>query len=165
LSAAPTRRALAFAVLFAIGAGVTPARDQTTDWTDATGSWFVPGNWSAGVPTGATVTTTVGNGGTAQIAGAAANAGNGLIINGGSTVDLQAGGSLIAGGFLIAGNSTLLLSGSTAVTGGIFFERRDAALDLHRSADQRHRVRERYNQHDFGGGGSNAHACRITGHR
>src|SRR5215471_9855588 len=110
---------LAFAVLFAVGAVVTPARAQTTNWTGATGDWFTSGNWDNGVPTGATATTNVQNGGTAQINGAAANAGTALAINGGSTVDLQAGGSLTTGGTSIGSTGTLLLSGSTAVTGTI----------------------------------------------
>src|SRR5262249_7706803 len=92
----------------------TSARAQT-NWTDATGSWFVPGNWSAGVPTAATPLTTVGNGGTAQIAAAPANAGSSLVVNGGSTGDLQAGGSLTANRLTIGPGGTLLLSGSTDV--------------------------------------------------
>jgi fibronectin-binding autotransporter adhesin len=95
---------------------VTSTSAQTA-WTDGTGDWFNAGNWSAGVPTVATPQTTVSNGGTAQIAGAAANAGTLLVINGGSTVDLQAGGSLTASGITVDTNGTLLLSGSTAVTG------------------------------------------------
>jgi fibronectin-binding autotransporter adhesin len=109
-------------VLVAIGAPVTPARAQNTNWSGTIGSWFVPGNWSNGVPTGATSITTVGNGGTASIAGAAANAGGQLTINGGSTVNLQAAGSLVADTIQIGGNGTtgtLLLSGSTAVTGSL----------------------------------------------
>src|SRR5215471_21499931 len=58
---------LAFAVLFAVGAVVTPARAQTTNWTGATGDWFTSGNWDNGVPTAATANTNVQNGGTAQI--------------------------------------------------------------------------------------------------
>jgi hypothetical protein len=78
---------------------------------------FNPANWNNGVPPSAL--TAVGNGGTAQIAGAPANAGFELHINGGSTVDLQAGGSLTTGGGILLGTAgTLLLSGSTAVTGG-----------------------------------------------
>jgi hypothetical protein len=109
-------------VLFAIGAAGSPAHAQLTSWTDATGSWFIPGNWSFGVPTGATAQTLVVNGGTAQISGAAANAGTTLIIAGmaaGSTVDLQAGGSLTAGTIRIAPNGTLLLSGSTNVAASV----------------------------------------------
>ncbi len=100
----------------AIGFGASSARAQTTSWTDGTGNWFTPGNWSAGVPTGATGTTSVSNGGTAQINGAA-NAGTNLLISGGSTVELQTGGSLSATNtFTVGPNGTLLLSGSTAVT-------------------------------------------------
>jgi autotransporter-associated beta strand protein len=121
-------RALPSAALFVIGflvasgfvtsAFVASANAQTT-WVDATGSWFVSGNWSAGVPTGATPLTTVGNGGTAQIAGAAASAGTSLVINGASTVDLQASGSLTAGSITLGPTGTLLLSGSTAVAGDL----------------------------------------------
>ncbi len=106
--------------LVSIGFGASPATAQTENWTGGTGGWFTPGNWNpASVPTAATITTTVGNGGTAQINGAAANAGNSLVINGGSTVDLQSGGSLTTGIGIQIGNGTLLLSGSTAVTGVI----------------------------------------------
>ncbi len=35
--------------LIAVLAG-SPAFGQTTTWTGSTGDWFVPGNWSAGVP-------------------------------------------------------------------------------------------------------------------
>jgi T5SS/PEP-CTERM-associated repeat protein len=51
-----------------------PAFAQTTVWTDATGDWFTPANWSAGVPDSST-TAQINNGGTAQImaSGAAAN--------------------------------------------------------------------------------------------
>jgi autotransporter-associated beta strand protein len=108
----------AIASAAAVGFAATPAGAQTS-WIDATGSWFTSGNWNAGVPNGATPTTTVGNGGTAQINGAAANAGNNLVINGGSTVDLQSGGSLVATAITIGPNGTLLLSGSSAVTGPI----------------------------------------------
>jgi hypothetical protein len=118
--AAPISRVLAFAVLFAMGAAVTPARAQTM-WTDATGSWFVPGNWSAGAPPNAGGTI-VGNGGTAQINLPGASAGPTLTIAGGSTVDLQTGGALTATSSITLSNAgTLLLSGSTAVTGNIDF--------------------------------------------
>ena len=93
----------------------TPLQAQTTNWRTGTGSWFTPGNWDGGVPTPATSNSNVTNGGTAQIAGGAANTGNTLTISGGSTVELQAGGSLVAGTVVLANNGTLLLSGSTAV--------------------------------------------------
>src|SRR5262245_47390202 len=120
--AAPISRVLAFAALFAIGAAVTPAHAQITDWNPNTHrNWFIPGNWSNGVPDSFFSLTRVINGGTAQISGQPANAGTTLIIAGmaatGSTVDLQAGGSLTAGTIRIAPNGTLLLSGTTDVTG------------------------------------------------
>jgi hypothetical protein len=90
-----------------------------TNWTDATGSWFVSGNWSAGVPSAATTTTTVGNGGTALISGAPANAGNNLVINGGSTVDVQTGGSLAAGSITVGPNGTLSLGGGSVVSSSV----------------------------------------------
>jgi hypothetical protein len=110
-------RGLAIAAGMVTIFGAAPARAQTS-WIDATGSWFNAANWSAGVPpqAGGTI---VGNGGTARIdAGALADAGVRLdILNGGSTVNLQApGSSLQAGMFINVGpNGTLLLSGSTAV--------------------------------------------------
>jgi hypothetical protein len=100
--------------------GAAPARAQTS-WIDATGSWFTAANWSAGAPPnfGGTI---VGNGGTATIvdAGALADAGPTLGINGGSTVNLQAPGSSLQTAFPngvinLGPNGTLLLSGSTAV--------------------------------------------------
>jgi fibronectin-binding autotransporter adhesin len=95
-----------------LGLVASPAFAQT-NWTGAAGSWFVPGNWSAGVPTGATTTTTVGNGGTAQVNAAGANAGNTLVINGaGSTVDVQAGGNL-TGGNVVNNNTLSIDSGGT----------------------------------------------------
>src|SRR5262249_18688149 len=49
--AASVSRVLAFAVLFAVGVVVTPARAQT-NWTGTNNiGWFDPGNWDAGVPT------------------------------------------------------------------------------------------------------------------
>jgi hypothetical protein len=103
------------AVVLSAGSLSTPLRAQTTNWSTGTGSWFTPGNWDNGIPTPATANSNVINGGTAQIAGAAANTGNTLTISGGSTVDLQAGGSLTAGTVVLGNNGTLLLSGSTAV--------------------------------------------------
>jgi autotransporter-associated beta strand protein len=102
-------------VVLSAGFLATPLKAQTTDWSTGTGSWFTPGNWDNGIPSPATANSNVINGGTAQIAGGAANTGNTLTISGGSTVDLQAGGSLTAGTLVLGNNGTLLLSGSTAV--------------------------------------------------
>jgi autotransporter-associated beta strand protein len=103
------------AVVLSAGALSTPLHAQTTNWSTGTGSWFTPANWDNGIPTPATTDSNVINGGTAQIAGGAANTGNTLTISGGSTVDLQAGGSLTSGTVVLGNNGTLLLSGSTAV--------------------------------------------------
>ncbi|HTA99592.1 MAG TPA: autotransporter domain-containing protein [Bradyrhizobium sp.] len=99
--------------------GAVPTHAQTTNWTGGTGSWFVNGNWSNGVPSSIEGQINVTNGGTAQINGGVANGGVGStlsITNAGSTVDLQAGGSLFTGTLNINNGGTLLLSGSTAVT-------------------------------------------------
>jgi fibronectin-binding autotransporter adhesin len=106
-------------IVLATGNLTVPASAQTTSWTAGTGSWFVDSNWDNLQPTSGTATTNVVNGGTSQIAGAAANAGNTLNIGGNSTVDLQAAGSLTAGTLNVGANGTLLLSGSTALTGDI----------------------------------------------
>jgi autotransporter-associated beta strand protein len=108
------RTGCGFTVLLA-GLLSTPLQAQTTNWSTGTGSWFSAGNWDSGMPTPATTNSNVTNGGTAQIAGGAANTGNTLTISGGSTVDLQAGGSLSGGTVVLGNNGTLLLSGSTAV--------------------------------------------------
>ena len=102
-------------VLSAGSLATTPLKAQTTNWSTGTGSWFTSGNWDNGVPSSATTNSNVTNGGTAQIAGSAAHTGNTLTINGGSTVDLQAGGSLVAGTVVLGNSGTLLLSGSTSV--------------------------------------------------
>ena len=44
----------------------TPVFAQTTVWTDGTGNWFTPANWSAGVPNSSPIAD-INNGGTAQI--------------------------------------------------------------------------------------------------
>jgi len=80
------------------------------------GSWFDFSNWSSLIIPPNAGGTIVGNGGTANIPGAAL-ADPTLEINGGSTVNLNAsGGSLQATGSITLGpNGTLLLSGSTDV--------------------------------------------------
>ncbi|PYJ00736.1 MAG: hypothetical protein DMF00_07000 [Verrucomicrobia bacterium] len=75
LSGAPSRLcSVARWALFTLFVTSVPAFAQTTVWTDATGDWFTPANWSAGVPDSST-TAQINNGGTAQImaSGAAAN--------------------------------------------------------------------------------------------
>jgi len=67
------------------------ATAAATDWTYTSGdpSWFVPGNWSAGVPTAAD-DATIGNTRTASIDGTTtATTGNLFISNGGVTVGVN----------------------------------------------------------------------------
>lgn len=65
-----------FCIVFFVATGFIlnpePAAAQTS-WTDGTDSWFVPTNWSAGVPTGGT-DANINNGGTAQVGAAGATA-------------------------------------------------------------------------------------------
>src|SRR6266700_5989064 len=67
-------RSLARWALLALFVTSVPAFAQTTVWTDATGDWFTPANWSAGVPDSST-TAQINNGGTAQIIANGAAAG------------------------------------------------------------------------------------------
>jgi T5SS/PEP-CTERM-associated repeat protein len=100
-------------------AAVISASAQTV-WTDGTGSWFTPANWSAGVPTAGT-TAEVNNGGTAQIAGASAAAASGLALgNGGGTgsVSVNGASALNVGASISVSGATSLFSinGASAVT-------------------------------------------------
>ena len=63
-----------FLLVFAILVAATVLRAQT--WNDGVGDWFFYGNWTP--PNGPTANSvvTVANGGTAQVAGATANAGD-----------------------------------------------------------------------------------------
>jgi autotransporter-associated beta strand protein len=97
---------------------VTPASAQSS-WTGATGDWFNPANWSLGVPNSATVLPTVGNGGTAQIAGAVNLGNNAIFVTNNSTVELQSGGSIAAGSVIVDAGGELLFNGSTAVNATI----------------------------------------------
>jgi uncharacterized protein with beta-barrel porin domain len=90
----------------------THANGQTTNWTAGTGNWFTPTNWDNGVPAAATNQTNLSNGGTAQISGAATNAGSNLSISGNSTIDVQAGAILTAGTVNISAGSKILLNTS-----------------------------------------------------
>src|SRR5262245_25060442 len=58
---------LGFLVVFAPLLTASPARGQYTRWQAGTGDWFVPSNWSLGVPTFPSGTADIGNGGTVQI--------------------------------------------------------------------------------------------------
>src|SRR5262249_51144764 len=91
----------------------------TTNWNiPNAGNWSVDGNWTNNAPTAATTQANLTNGGTAQI-NSAATVGGTLAIGGNSTVELQTGGRLRPTNTTIKPTATLLLSGSTAVTGSI----------------------------------------------
>ena len=103
------------ALSIALALAASPAAAQTTNWTAGTGSWFTPGNWDNGAPSGGTATTNISNGGTSQISGAA-TAGASVLVNGGSTLELQSGSLFSLTGVLTVGaNGTLLVSGSSAL--------------------------------------------------
>jgi outer membrane autotransporter protein len=98
---------LRWVVFFAIFPASTQLWAQT--WNAGTSNWFVPENWTpATVPTG-TSAATVANGGTAQIIGATATAGE-LNIGLGSTVQIGTNGSLNV-------NTTVLNSGNIVSAG------------------------------------------------
>jgi len=108
---------LAFALC---GSLVFPTQAATTSWTQgaAGANWFSSSNWDNGVPNSSTTETNVSNGGTAQIAGAPADAGSVLTITNSSTVELDAGGSLTATDIDVSSGSTLLLNGSSTIVVG-----------------------------------------------
>jgi T5SS/PEP-CTERM-associated repeat protein len=84
-----------------------PAFAQTTIWIDATGDWFTPANWSAGVPDSST-TAQINNGGTAQImaSGAAASLVElGVAAGDVGTLSVSGTGSLVDGGAMNVGEN------------------------------------------------------------
>ena len=84
-----------------------------TDWVDATGNWFNPLNWSAGVP-GAGEEAHIDNAGTAQINAAGAVADRlilGLSAASVGTVEVSSAGRLgVSSDLLVglAGNGTMI---------------------------------------------------------
>src|SRR6266481_639720 len=98
-------RSVARWALFALFVTSVPAFAQTTVWTDGTGDWFTPGNWSAGVPDSST-TAQINNGGTAQImaSGAAASLVElGVAAGDVGTLSVSGAGTLQDGGALNVG--------------------------------------------------------------
>ena len=86
---------------------------QAQNWNVKTDSWFVAENWTpATVPTPNSIVT-VTNGGTAQVVGATANAGN-LTIGSASTVQMGTNGFLNV--TLAVTNSGNILGATTGVT-------------------------------------------------
>lgn len=96
--------ATAFAALIAT---LTPAQAAATDWVHSSGSssWFLPSNWSAGVP-GAADDAYIGNDSTAFIEGSTiARAGNLFIDDGGVTIGNIDPGNLAVEGELSVGTA------------------------------------------------------------
>jgi T5SS/PEP-CTERM-associated repeat protein len=94
-----------------------PAFAQATIWTDATGDWFTPANWSAGVPDSST-TAQINNGGTAQImaSGAAASEVDlGVAAGDMGTLSVSGGGTLQAVGAMNVGENG---TGTLSITKG-----------------------------------------------
>jgi hypothetical protein len=97
---------------------------QTDNWTNgATGSWFVPGNWSLDTVPTAAINATVDDGGTAVVTGANATGGN-LTIGAttlGSTVEVTLGTTLTINALTIGPDGTLISdAGSTFTQSGGF---------------------------------------------
>ena len=100
--------------------GLQPSQTALGDnvWTDGTGSWFSPSNWSSSVPTSG-VDAEINNGGTAQIAGSAdaqililgQNAGES------GAVTIQSGGLRTEDGLYVADGSNS--TGTVTVQNGI----------------------------------------------
>ena len=88
--------------LFALLVASAPAFAQTTVWTDGTGNWFTPANWSAGVPN-ANTDALINNGGNAQITSSGAAAGEveiGVGVQDSGTLSTSGSGDLQDGGLL-----------------------------------------------------------------
>ena len=94
--------------LLALFLSSAPAFAQTTVWTDGTGNWFTPANWSAGVPNAST-TALINNGGEAQISSSGAAAGEveiGVGAQDSGTLSTSGSGNLDdSGGALYVGRS------------------------------------------------------------
>jgi len=94
--------------IFALLLSAGHAFAQTTVWTDGTGNWFTPANWSAGVPN-ANTTALINNGGNAQISSSGAAAGEveiGVGAQDSGTLSTSGAGNLDdSGGALYVGRS------------------------------------------------------------
>jgi fibronectin-binding autotransporter adhesin len=102
------QRSVASQALFLLLIASAPAFSQTTVWTDGTGNWFTPTNWSAGVPN-ANTTALINNGGNAQISSSGAAAGEveiGVGAQDSGTLSTSGAGNLDdSGGALYVGRS------------------------------------------------------------
>jgi len=100
-------RTVALWALLALLVASGPAFAQTTVWTDGTGDWFTPTNWSAGVPN-ANTGALINNGGDAQITASGAAAGEveiGVGAQDSGTLSVSASGDLQDGGSVYVGRS------------------------------------------------------------
>jgi T5SS/PEP-CTERM-associated repeat protein len=103
--------------LFVLLLASPAAFSQTTTWTDGTGNWFTPANWSAGVPNSSTIAD-INNGGTAQITsnGAAASQVEiGVGVGEAGALSISEAGSLQDQGAMYIGEHG---SGSLSITAG-----------------------------------------------
>ena len=138
--AAPQLLATASVLALALGAAI-PARAQTA-WTGTTSTdWFTAGNWTAGVPTGAVVTTIDTVTPNATIIGAAGAQASALNVGFFSTGNLaiQNGGTLTTGAIEIGvangstGTVTVssggTVSGSTTMVGGFSSNANSVTVD------------------------------------
>ena len=94
----------------------TPILAQTV-WTDGTGNWFTPANWSAGVPNSSTIAE-INNGGTAQVTSSVAAASQveiGVGAGDAGTLSISGAGSLQDEGAMYIGEDG---SGSLSITAG-----------------------------------------------
>lgn len=89
-------QALGLALLGSL-VSAAPAAAQDTTWNHPNANWFVPGNWTNGVPTSG-VTALINNGGVATISSGSAAAGNLMLANTGSGYLTMYGGTLTVAG-------------------------------------------------------------------
>lgn len=97
---------------------------QETFWTDTTGNWFTPANWSAGLPN-SDVSAQINNGGTAEVMSASAAANQvelGVGIQDTGTLSVSGSGTLDSNSMRIAGNGRghLSITNGGAVSSGNF---------------------------------------------
>ena len=111
--------------LVAFLATAAPAFAQTTVWTDGTGNWFNPANWSAGVPTSSTIAQ-INNAGTTQItsSGAAASLLElGVGAGDAGTLSISGAGTLQDEGAMYVGEGgagTLSITAGATVSSSLF---------------------------------------------
>lgn len=113
----PRHGSVARWAMFALLASFAPAFAQTTVWTDGTGNWFTPANWSAGVPN-ANTGAQINNGGNAQITSSGAAAGEveiGVGAQDSGTLSTSGPGDLQDGGSVYVGRSG---TGNFSITNG-----------------------------------------------